>query len=208
MAQKYNLSKMFKFKIWLKWRKKALFMWLMKFRGYKFKKTGKCFFCAGTTSLFKKNSISVGDYVFINRNAHFSANVQIGHFVQIAANVAIVGSDHRFDIVGVPIAFTGRDRMDELLTIIEDDVWVGHGSIIMAGVKIGRGSIVAAGSVVTKDVAPYTIVGGVPAKIIKYRFTEEQQKRHNESLDELINSKNAEFEFYSLFNSIVEKSNI
>jgi acetyltransferase-like isoleucine patch superfamily enzyme len=198
-----DLSTFLKFKIWLKWRKKALFMWVMRLFGYKFKKTGKCFFCLGTGSVFKKNSITVGDYVFINRNARFSANVQIGNFVEIAANVAIVGGDHRFDIVGVPIPFTSRDRMDELLTIIEDDIWIGHGAIIMAGTRIGRGAIVAAGAVVTKDVPPYAIVGGVPAKIIRYRFTKEQQEEHDRSLSLLMKSRNAQFASLQLLQKIL-----
>ena len=121
----------------------------------------------------------------------------------IASSVAIIGGDHRLDIVGVPIRFTGRDRKEKLLTIIEDDVWVGHGTIIMAGVKIGRGVIVAAGSVVTKDVLPYTIVGGVPTKLIRYRFTPEQQKLHNEAIDKLIKSKNAEYESYLILQNVL-----
>jgi len=200
-----ELPLLFRIKIWLKWRKKALFMLLMKLNGYNFKKTGKCFFCLGTGSIFKKKSISVGDYVFINHNACFTANVQIGHFVQFGSSVAIVGADHGINVVGVPLEFTGRAGMDELVTIIEDDVWVGHGSTIMAGVKIGRGAIIAAGAVVTKDVAPYAIAGGVPAKLIRYRFTEEQQQIHNESLDRLISSKNAEIDSYLLFRKILSK---
>ena len=57
--------------------------------------------------------------------------------------------------------------------IIDDDVWIGYRSIILSGVHIGQGAVIAAGAVVTKDVPPYTIVGGVPAKVIKYRFTSE-----------------------------------
>lgn len=55
--------------------------------------------------------------------------------------------------------------------VVDDDVWIGYGAIIMSGTHIGQGAIVAAGAVVTKDVPPYAIVGGVPAKVIKYRFT-------------------------------------
>ena len=66
--------------------------------------------------------------------------------------------------------------------IIEDDVWIGYGSIIMSGVKIGKGSIVAAGSVVTKDVIPYAIVGGNPARLIKMRFKEKEQLKHESIL--------------------------
>ena len=57
--------------------------------------------------------------------------------------------------------------------IIADDVWVGAGAIILSGVHIGQGAVVAAGAVITKDVPPYAIVGGVPAKVIKYRFSDD-----------------------------------
>ena len=70
-------------------------------------------------------------------------------------------------------------RGDSFKTKIGNDVWIGHGAIIMGGVTIGDGAIVAAGSVVTKNVEPCTIVGGNPAKFIKNRFsTEEEKKRH------------------------------
>jgi len=189
------LSRMFKFKVWLKWRRKAFFMLLMRLKGYRFKKAGKNLFCYGTRSVFKRNSISIGDYVYISRNANIYANCDIGHFVQIAGNVNIVGGDHKIDLVGVPVAFTGRGKMEVLLTVVGDDVWIGESAIIMAGVNIGRGAIVAAGAVVTKDVEPYAIVGGNPAKFIRYRFDDEQQKEHNKRLDYLINeSKNPEFD--------------
>lgn len=184
----------FRLKLRIRWLKKSIFMWLMRWRGYRFRQQGKGFFCMGTRSLFRKDSVSVGDYVFINRNAHISANVQIGHFVQFGAYVSIVGGDHEVDVVGIPMRFSNRAAMDEQLTVIEDDSWIGHGAILMAGVRIGRGAIVAAGSVVTKDVPPYAIVGGVPAKLIRSRFTEEQQAIHNLALDELIRSENAELE--------------
>jgi acetyltransferase-like isoleucine patch superfamily enzyme len=167
-------------------------------RGYRFKTIGKDFTVSDTISFFKKRSIAVGDYVFIGARACLYANIRIGHFVMLASDVAIVGGDHRFDVVGVPMRFTGRDRLEERLTIIEDDVWVGHGVIIMAGVKIGRGAVIAAGSVVTKDVPAYAIMAGVPAKMLRYRFDEQQQKQHNESLNRLISSKNAELESYRL----------
>jgi acetyltransferase-like isoleucine patch superfamily enzyme len=61
------------------------------------------------------------------------------------------------------------------MIVIEDDVWIGLGSIVLSGVKIGIGSIIAAGSVVTKDVEPYSIYGGNPAKKIRNRFDSEEQ---------------------------------
>lgn len=197
MTMKDKHLSLVKFIMWLGWRKRAFVVWLARLRGARFIKVGKCFTCS-PRSCFKKNAITAGDYVFIGINAYIYANVQIGHFVMLAPNITIVGGDHRFDVVGVPIRFTGRDRMEELLTVIEDDVWIGHGCIIIAGVRIGRGAVVAAGAVVTKDVPPYAIVGGVPAKLIRYRFTPEQQKLHNEALDRLIKSKNAEWESYLL----------
>lgn len=175
-------------------------------RGYRFKSIGKCFTVSDTGSFFKKGAISVGDYVFIGVRAHLYANVTIGHFVMLASDVAIVGGDHRFDVVGVPMRFTGRDRLEERMTFIGDDAWVGHGVIIMAGVTIGRGAVVAAGSVVTKDVPPYAIVAGVPAKVLKYRFDEQQQKLHNEALDRLIHSSNAELESYRMLESLSDQS--
>lgn len=194
-----SLSRMFKFKVWLKWKKKALFMWLMYFNGYRFGKKGKNLFCFATRSSFKKNSITVGDYVYISSNAYIYANCKIGNFVLIAPDVSIVGGDHRIDVPGIPIMFTGRDNMENLLTVIEDDVWIGTKAIIMAGVRIARGAVIAAGSVVTHDVPPYAIVAGVPAKVIKYRFNEEEQKLHDEGLQYLLHeADNPEFESYRL----------
>jgi acetyltransferase-like isoleucine patch superfamily enzyme len=183
---------------WLVWQKRRLVLLMGFARGYRFKSIGKHFTVSDMTSFFKKNSIEVGDYVFIGSKAHLYANIKIGHFVILASNVAVVGGDHRFDMVGVPIRFSGRDGLEELLTVIGDDVWVGHGVIIMAGVKIGRGAVIGAGSIVTKDVPPYAVMVGVPAKILCYRFTEQQQKIHNESLNRLIASKNAELESFNI----------
>lgn len=76
---------------------------------------------------------------------------------------------------------------DDGLVLIEDDVWIGANALIISvnkGITIGRGSIVAAGAVVTKDVAPYTIVAGVPAKFIKNRFTDEQLSMHKKTIVE------------------------
>ncbi len=201
-----KISRIYQLKCWLAWQKRRTVLWIGIARGYRFKCYGKCFTVSDTTSFFKKNSIEAGNYVFIGANAHLYANIKIGHFVMIASNVAIVGGDHQFNVVGVPIRFTGRDGMEELLTVIEDDVWIGHGAIIRAGTKIERGSIVAAGAVVTKDVPPYAIVAGVPAKVIRYRFTPEEQQQHNESLDRLIKSPNAVRDAYILMLEKVERA--
>jgi len=95
----------------------------------------------------------------------------------IASYVGFLNSDdHRYDIVGKAMWNSGRG--DKYIIIIEDDVWIGHGAIILSPVKIGRGSIIASGSVVTKDVPEYSIVAGVPAKVIKMRFSQEEIRAH------------------------------
>lgn len=96
----------------------------------------------------------------------------------MASDVAFVGKDdHVINIPEKTIWNSGRG--DSYKTFVGNDVWIGHGAIIMAGVRIGDGAIVAAGSVVTKDVEPCTIVGGNPARFIKNRFkTEEETERH------------------------------
>ena len=66
--------------------------------------------------------------------------------------------------------------------VINEDVWIGARVTLLAGVNVGRGSIIAAGAVVTRDVPPYSVVGGVPAKVISYRFNLEEIKKHEESL--------------------------
>ncbi len=196
---------LFRLRSWLASKKRYLVLLIGILRGYRFKSRGKHLIVSDTTSIFKKKSVEVGDYVFIGRHVHIDSNVKIGHFVQIASNVAVVGGDHRFDIEGVPAKFTGRDGREELLTIIDDDAWIGYGSIIMNGVNIGRGAIVAAGSVVTKDVPAYAIVGGIPSKIIRYRFDGKQQQIHNDSLDLLIASSNVEMETYRMMLQAGEK---
>jgi len=105
--------------------------------------------------------------------------------------VAFVGrNDHDFSRVGVPVRFTPRvgDKDHQCgrnvdMTCVGQDVWIGYGSIILSGVTIGRGAIIGAGSVVTHDVVPYAIVAGVPAKLIKMRFDQEEIGIHEKSLE-------------------------
>ena len=105
--------------------------------------------------------------------------LEIGNFVSLANGVKfILGGNHKYDcLLTYPLKVMklkeGIESYSNGPIIVEDDVWIGMNSIIMSGVRINRGAIIAAGSVVTKDVPPYAIVGGNPAKIIKYRFNEE-----------------------------------
>lgn len=145
-------------------------------------------------------NIIVGDYTYYDDFedvANFEKNVKyhfdfvgdkliIGKFCMIASNVTFImnGANHLTDAISsYPFAIFDegwKDAMDGKSypvkgdTIIGNDVWIGYNATIMPGVTIGDGAIIATGSVVTKDVEPYTIVGGNPAKEIKKRFSDEQ----------------------------------
>ncbi|WP_208861323.1 CatB-related O-acetyltransferase [Flavobacterium plurextorum] len=105
----------------------------------------------------------------------------IGDFVSIASNVLfILGGNHQINtFTTYPIKahfvenFSEIDAQTKGAIILEDEVWLGSNVTVMSGVKIGKGAIVAAGSVVTKDVVPFSIVGGNPAKFIRWRIPEE-----------------------------------
>lgn len=105
--------------------------------------------------------------------------LRIGSYCSIAPNVAfLLSADHYskhistfpFKVKILGEAVEGVSKGD---IIIDDDVWIGYGATILSGVHIGQGAIVAAGSVITNDVPPYSIVAGVPAKVVKYRFSKE-----------------------------------
>lgn len=122
----------------------------------------------------------LGDHVYIGKQVTIEANCRIGNYCIVANRVAIVGRmDHDFRAIGYPVRFapwaaskTPKNGLAHEEAIIEDDVWLGFGAIVLTGVCIGRGAIIAAGSVVTHDVAAYSIVAGVPAKSIGTRFAD------------------------------------
>jgi acetyltransferase-like isoleucine patch superfamily enzyme len=142
------------------------------------------------TSRLKRVSkdISAGAYSYIGPNSIIYPRVSIGNYTMIANDVCILGGDHNFRHSGIPMVFAGRDKL--LDTKIGSDVWIGAKSIIITGVKIGNGAIVAAGSVVTKDVEPYAIVAGVPAKLVKFRFTAEEIREHEQMLSKPVSEMN------------------
>ena len=126
---------------------------------------------------------SVGNFSFIGPKCWLAVDdLKIGNWVMLAGQVSIVGGDHRHDVVGIPTVQANRGISKPV--VIEDDVWVGHRATIMHGVTLGEGSIVAAGSLVTKDVPPFTIVGGCPATKIKMRFSSADIAKHRAALEQ------------------------
>lgn len=114
------------------------------------------------------SGISLGDNSGIGENAWMlSDGITIGNDVMMGPDCMMFTSNHRTDNLDIPMWHQGFTEVKPI--VIEDDVWIGARVIILQGVTIGRGSIIAAGSVVTKDVEPYSIVGGNPAKLIKKR---------------------------------------
>jgi acetyltransferase-like isoleucine patch superfamily enzyme len=137
--------------------------------------------------MWAKHTITAGDNFYIGKYSQIECDATIGNDVMLANFVALVGRhDHNYTEIGVPTRHAKpiRDKdynwkgLNEQV-VIEDDVWIGHGVIVLSGTRIGRGSIIAAGSVVTADVEPYSIYGGNPAAKIKNRFlTEEDKEEH------------------------------
>ena len=108
-----------------------------------------------------ENHLYIGNYCSIGPNVSFllSAEHYINHISTFPFKAKIVDGSSE-----------GKSNGD---IVVDDDVWIGYGATIMSGVHVGQGAFVAAGAVVTKDIPPYAIVGGVPAKVIKYRFKPE-----------------------------------
>ena len=128
-------------------------------------------------------------YSTVDRYTYVSARAsliyaEVGAFCSIASGVSVGGGAHKLDSVSTsPAFFSGRNILGENFgkekfepfktTVIGNDVWIGNRAMVLQGIKIGDGAVIGAGSVVTKDVAPYTIVAGNPAREIRKRFDDE-----------------------------------
>jgi acetyltransferase-like isoleucine patch superfamily enzyme len=147
---------------------------------------------AYTANFLKGAQFRIGDFTYGNpRIIHFGENARltIGKFSSIAENVTIfLGGNHRIDWVSTyPFTFlknlfpNAANIQGHPATkgdvVVGNDVWIGEGATILSGINIGDGAVVAAGSVVTKNVRPYEVVGGNPARHIKLRFSDAQIQR-------------------------------
>ena len=146
-----------------------------------------------TKGTFK--NVYIGNNSYVGFNAFFNcllAKVIIGNYVCIADEVMFITGDHKTTVIGEYMINNLKTKTDTNLDkdiVVEDDVWIGSRSIILKGVKIGKGSIIGAGSVVTKDIPPYSIACGVPAKVIKKRFTEKEVLIHEELIRDKYGAK-------------------
>jgi acetyltransferase-like isoleucine patch superfamily enzyme len=134
-------------------------------------------------------NLSIGEGTSIPKGSTFyctKAPLIIGRKVIFGPKPTIITGDHRIDIIGkyiIDVTDTEKLPENDLPVVIEDDVWCGANVTILKGVTIGRGSVIAAGAVVTKSFPPYSIIGGVPARLIKMRFTPEQIEEHEKLLN-------------------------
>jgi len=133
-------------------------------------------------SYFPIKKVTVGNHSYGPVCVYYYGNAEekllIGNYCSISSGVKfILGGNHSTNTISTfPFKYFFNKGEHEALTkgpiIVEDDVWIGTDSMILSGVTIGKGAVVAAGTIVTKSIAPYSVVGGAPAKLIKMRFDE------------------------------------
>lgn len=156
---------------------------LLRYKNISFGKTST--FGRGTV-FYAPNSMSIGENVYIGKYCTFNADIEVGNNVLFGNMVGLIGRyDHDFSCIGKTIKdspwigdsdynFKGKGEK----IVIDTDCWIGYGAIILSGVHVGRGAIVASGSVVLKDVEPYSIVAGNPAKVVSRRFNKDEIIEH------------------------------
>lgn len=132
------------------------------------KKSGKGLRIADMVTIKFPENITVGNHVSFNEYDWIDGNgeIEIGNYVSIGPRVSMVSFEHGHEDINTPIKLQ-KKKYSRI--IIKDNVWIGAGVFIKSGVTIGEGSIIGAGSVVIDDVEPYSIIGGVPAKVLKMR---------------------------------------
>lgn len=136
-----------------------------------FEKCGKGVNIEHGAFLASGKDIEIGNNSGIGINCRITGPLSIGNDVMMAPNVNIVTQNHEISDTTIPMRLQTAEK--KKVTIC-DDVWIGVNALILPGITIGKGSVVAGGAVVTKDVAPYTIVGGNPARVIKSRIKEDK----------------------------------
>ncbi len=180
--------------------------YLIVFNKGRYLEYGSSLHIGANVRLWAPDHIKIGDNVYIGKDVHIECNAIIGDNTIIANRAALIGrKDHDYKCIGTPVRFSPWIGLEQNkstyrdMVYVGDDVWIGFGVIILTGVKIGKGSIIAAGSVVTKDVSSYSIVAGIPAKVINRRFNSDEIIKH----EEMINSGYFKYSMFGLDNSII-----
>ena len=156
----------------------------------------------------RNGGIVVGENTYGTINVNYTLgekeSLVIGNNCSIGRCNFLLGGEHDYSCIST-FPFNGQPASSKGEIIVEDDVWIGDGVWILSGIKIGKGAIIGAGSIVTRDVPPFAIVAGNPAKVIKYRFSKDiidkimkidltscdtSKKRVIEALDTKITSEN------------------
>lgn len=132
--------------------------------------------CGCTLEDYDHGFFSIGEYSFIGCNAVIGASggIRIGDHVAIGPNVTIASENHRFDNPNLRIDQQGVERKG---VMISNDCWIGSNVTILDGVTVGESSILAAGAVITKNIPPFSIAAGVPARIIRDRRRQEKMEQ-------------------------------
>lgn len=150
-----------------------------------FKKAGKNIIF-DPRDFFSFGLIELGNDIFIAHGASMSGEIIIRDKVLFGPNVSIMGGDHDTTQIGRYI-FDVKKNEKQIAkpepVLIMSDTWIGSNVVILKGVTVGEGSIIAAGAIVTKDVPAYAIVAGVPAKVVKYRFSKSDIDKHKSLLN-------------------------
>ncbi|MEA5551758.1 DapH/DapD/GlmU-related protein [Anabaena cylindrica UHCC 0172] len=131
-----------------------------------------------------KTEIKIGQDTFIGPGVCIAGpgNIKIGKYCLIAAHTGIYANNHNFTDPIEPIKYQGITRKG---IVIEDDCWLGHGVKVLDGVTIGKGSVIGAGAVVTKDIPPFSVAVGIPARVIKNRDGKELVKLKSTEISHL-----------------------
>jgi acetyltransferase-like isoleucine patch superfamily enzyme len=122
----------------------------------------------------------IGNYNYFGPNVIIN-NAKIGNYCSIAPNVVIGGMEHDYKVLSTSTRIFPDQQKN--LTVIQDDVWIATNSVIKSGITIGRGSVIGAHSLVLKDVPPYTIMSGSPARFLKQRFTDSKVQEIHSTID-------------------------
>jgi len=185
---------------------KILFYFLLIIHKHQFKHYGiKSKIDFITSYIVNKKLISIGDYVFIGPHVYISANLEIENYVMMGPKVTIIGGNHLFGQIGKRNRFLSATPESRGKIVIKEDAWIGCNVTILPDVVIGSGAIIAAGSIVNKNIPPYCLAAGNPAKVKKLIFSNEEL---NEHLVKLKCSENEAEEIVKERKLYCEKNNI